>query len=131
MATFPDSHRDLLDAPVATLSTNGQGGHPQVTALWFLVDDGEIKLSLNDSRQKVKNLLRDPRCTLFILDPATDYRYLEVRADARIEPDPDYGFADKLGKKYDGADLRVHDKPGQSRVVVTLEPVRINAIDMR
>jgi PPOX class probable F420-dependent enzyme len=130
MATFPDSHRDLLDAPVATLSTNGQDGHPQVTALWFLFDDGEIKLSLNDSRQKVKNLQRDPRCTLFILDPTTDYRYLELRADARIEPDSDYVFADKVGKKYD-SDLRVHDKPGQSRVVVTLEPARVNAIDMR
>ena len=130
MATFPDSHRDLLDAPVATLSTNGQDGHPQVTALWFLFDDGEIKLSLNDSRQKVKNLQRDPRCPLFILDPTTDYRYLELRADARIEPDSDYVFADKVGKKYD-SDLRVHDKPGQSRVVVTLEPARVNAIDMR
>jgi PPOX class probable F420-dependent enzyme len=127
---IPESHADLLEVEVATLATVGHDGYPQVTAIWFLYDEGKIKLSLNTSRQKVRNLRKEPACTLFIMDPDSDYRYLEVRADAHIEPDPDYVFADKLGKKYD-ADLRVHDKPGQSRVVITLEPHRVNAIKMR
>lgn len=46
-----------------------------------------------------------------------------------MEPDPDYAFADKVGAKY-GADLRHHDLPGQSRVVVTLEPAKIYPVDM-
>ena len=33
MPEFPDAHRDLLDAPVAILSTNGRDGYPQVTAV--------------------------------------------------------------------------------------------------
>jgi PPOX class probable F420-dependent enzyme len=130
MSTIPESHRDLLDADVATLSTVGRDGRPQVTAVWFLYEDGDLKLSLNDSRQKVKNLKRDPHCTLFIIDPKSDYRYLEIRGDARIDPDPGDVFADRVDRKYD-ADHRAHDKPGQSRVVVTIEPVRINAIKMR
>jgi PPOX class probable F420-dependent enzyme len=127
MAAFPESHKDLLDIPVATLATNGTDGYPQVTALWFLFDDGVLKLSLNTSRQKTKNLQAHPECTLFFLDPANPYRTLEVRARAEIAPDPDYAFADKLGAKYGGADLRANDRPGETRVVVSLHPVKVNS----
>lgn len=126
MTTIPESHQDLLKADVAVLATQGQDGHPQVTALWFLHDNGTIKLSLNTTRQKVKNLQADPRCTFFLLDPANPYRTLEIRARATIAPDVDYVFADKLGAKYGGFDLRTNDGPGESRVVVTLEPVKVN-----
>jgi PPOX class probable F420-dependent enzyme len=127
MTSFPESHQDLLKAPVATLATIGQDGYPQVTALWFLFDDdGVIKLSLNTTRQKVKNLQAHPECTLFILDPATPYRTLEIRARAEITPDPDYTFARKLGAKYGGADVSKNDRPGETRVVVSLRPLKVN-----
>jgi PPOX class probable F420-dependent enzyme len=129
MTIVPDSHRDLLDSSVATLATVGEDGRPQLTEVWFLADDQGLRLSLNDSRQKVKNLRSNPACTLFVLDLANPYRYLEVRGDARIEADPDYEFADRVGAKYD-ADLREHDQPGEQRVVVTVEPARVNAITM-
>jgi len=67
-----------------------------------------------------------PECTLFFLDPANPYRTLEVRARAEVQPDPDYAFAEKLGRKYGGANLRERDQPGESRVVVTLHPVKVN-----
>ena len=130
MPDIPDSHHDLLDAQVATLATVGPDGRPQLSEVWFLADDGIIRISLNTSRQKVKNLRRNPACTLLVLDLGNPQRYLEVRADARIEPDDDYAFADRVGAKYGGADLRVHDQPGHSRIVVELVPVRINAVDM-
>jgi PPOX class probable F420-dependent enzyme len=130
MTTFPESHRDLLDADVAILATIGRDGYPQVTALWFLFDeDGVLKLSLNTSRQKVKNLRHNSQCTLFILDRANPLRTLEVRARAEISPDTDYAFADKLGRKY-GVDLRMMDRPGEQRILVTLRPIKVNAIDM-
>ena len=126
MTTFPESHHDLLTTDVAMLATIGQDGYPQVTALWFLLDDdGEVKLSLNTSRKKVNNLHAHPECTLFILDRANPYRTLEIRAHAELRQDENYAFADKLGRKY-GADLRTMDRPGQSRVVVTLRPIKIN-----
>jgi PPOX class probable F420-dependent enzyme len=110
--------------PLATL---GPDSYPQVTALWFLLDDdGIIKLSLNTARQKVKNLQARPECTLFILDPANPYRTLEICARATITPDTDYAFAQKLGAKYGGVDLRSSDRPGETRVVVALQPVRVN-----
>jgi PPOX class probable F420-dependent enzyme len=129
MADFPDSHRDLLDAQFATLATVDDGGSPQLTVVWFLYDGGELRLSLNTSRRKVHNLERRPQCSLLVLDLANPYRYLEVRGRARLEPDPDVAFAAKVGAKY-GADLRQYDRPGEGRLVVTIEPTRIRPVTM-
>jgi PPOX class probable F420-dependent enzyme len=128
MPEISASHRDLLENnQVVVLATVGSGGFPQVTAAWFLAeDDGTVKLSLNSTRQKTRNLQRHPVATLFFFDPANPYRTLEIRARAEMEPDPDYSFADRLGAKYGGADLRAMDQPGEERVVVTFVPVRVN-----
>jgi PPOX class probable F420-dependent enzyme len=130
MLSIPESHRDLLDIQFATLATLGRDGTPQLTEIWFLHDDGELKTSLNTSRLKTKNLQRRPECSLFLLDLENPYRYVDVRGRARVEPDPDYAFADKIGAKYGGANLREHDRPGDSRVIVTIEPQRVFAVDM-
>ncbi|MGZ4176681.1 MAG: PPOX class F420-dependent oxidoreductase [Solirubrobacteraceae bacterium] len=129
MTTFPDSHRDLLDAQVATLATIGADGLPQLTEIWFLHDEGELKTSLNTSRLKTRNLQRHPECGLMIPDLENPYRYLSVRGRADIAPDDDYAFATKLGAKYN-ANVRDHDGPGESRVVVTIVPVNVYAVDM-
>jgi PPOX class probable F420-dependent enzyme len=130
METIPQSHRDLLDAQVATLATVGANGRPQQSLVWFLAEEGTIRFSLASSRQKTVNLQRHPACSLIIVDPEVSQRYLEVRGSAQIEADPDYVFANKVGAKYN-ADLRQYDGPGETRVVVTLVADRVRAVDMR
>jgi PPOX class probable F420-dependent enzyme len=127
MTEIPASHRDLLEkSQVVILATDGADGFPQVTANWFLADgDGKIRLSLTDARQKIKNMQRHPEATLFFIDPENPYRTLELRSRVEIAPDADYAFADRVGAKY-GADVRSFDPPGQSRVVVTFDPVKAN-----
>ncbi len=129
MTAIPASHRDLLDGQVATLATIGRDGRPQLSEVWFLADGDTILISLNSSRQKTKNLQANPVATVFLLDLANPYRYLEIRGDAEVSPDEDYSFADRVGAKYH-SDLREHDKPGESRVVLTIRPVRVNAVNM-
>jgi PPOX class probable F420-dependent enzyme len=124
MTTIPDSHRDLLNAQIAVLGTIGASGRPQLSGVWFLTEDDAIKFSLNTTRQKVKNLRANPKASVLIFDEKSPYRYLEIRGDAEITPDPDYEFAEKVGAKY-GADLRTRDQPGDSRVVVTIRPARV------
>jgi PPOX class probable F420-dependent enzyme len=126
MTIFPDSHRDLLDAPIAQLATVGRDGYPQVTSTWFIHDEGELKLSLNVTRVKTRNLMRDPKVSLLIPDPGNPYRYLAVRADAEVSPDPDGGLAAMVNAKYD-AHIEDNDRPGEDRVVVTLRPVGVFA----
>ena len=126
MITIPESHQDLLQADVAMLATIGKDGFPQVTALWFLWEDDTIKISLNTTRQKVKNLRAHPECSFFVLDIANPYRTLEIRARAELAPDEDYAFAKKVSAKYGGVDFAAIDRPGETRVVVTLHPAKVN-----
>jgi PPOX class probable F420-dependent enzyme len=129
--TLPESHRDLLSSRFATLATVGPDGRPQVSEVWFLAEDDDLRVSLNVTRQKVKNLVANPVISLFLLDLANPLRYLEVRGDAEVTPDDDYSFADRLAAKYgEGVDLREMDGPGQTRVVITVKPVRIVAVDL-
>ncbi|HXW80634.1 MAG TPA: PPOX class F420-dependent oxidoreductase [Acidimicrobiales bacterium] len=119
MQSIPVSSRDLLRADFATLATVGRFGGPHQSIVWFLAEGDTVKLSLNSARQKTDNLLRNPACSILITDPKNSHRYLELRGQAKLEPDPDYAFADKVGAKY-SANLRDSDRPGDKRFVVTI-----------
>lgn len=129
MADFPESHRALLDAPFATLATIEPDGGPQLSEIWFIFDEGELRLSLSMARRKTQNLRARPACALLILDLENPLRYLEVRGRARIEPDADGALGRKVGEKY-GVDVAAFDPPGFERVAVTIEPTRIRPVDM-
>jgi PPOX class probable F420-dependent enzyme len=133
MPDFPDAHRDLLQAPVAMLSTNGRDGFPQVTATWFVYDEGDglLKLWLSTARQKTKNLRQNEKCTLLIMDPASPQRTLEVRALAEVSDDKERAYVEKLVNKYGEFVRNIGDEPPHHRVVVTLRPTKINVTDMR
>jgi PPOX class probable F420-dependent enzyme len=123
---FPESFRELLEsAGVCVLSTIEPDGTPQSSAVWYLLDDdGTLRLSLNSTRRKLRNLQRDPRASLLFIDPQNPYRTLELRGGVRIDLDEDLSFRDRVGAKY-GADLSVHDGPTDRRYIVTAEPTRV------
>ena len=116
-------------AQFATLATVGASGRPQQSVVWFLAEGDDIRISLSSGRQKTVNLQKNPACSLLILDPGNSFRYLEVRGQAKVTTDEDYVFATKVGAKY-GADLRQYDAPGEARLIVTIVPERVRAVDM-
>lgn len=74
-----------------------------------------------DCVQHRKNLQRDDRIALSIVDPANPYRYLEIRGRVvRIDPDPDKAFIDSMAKKYLGQDKYPWHQPGDERVVMVV-----------
>ena len=98
----PESHADLLANPAtAVLTTIGADGLPQSTAVWYLVDDDDVlKTSVDTSRQKYKNLVRTPKATLFLIDPANPFRTLEIRANVELVADPDKIYVQKAADRY-------------------------------
>jgi PPOX class probable F420-dependent enzyme len=128
--SIPAAFEDLTQAEIATLATIGPDGRPQVSAVWFLYEDGLFRVSLHVDRQKTKNLRRNPAATLFLLDLRNPMRYLEVRGDADVDPDEEYRFAERIGAKYGGADLRQMDGDRPGRVVVTIRPAKVNAVNL-
>jgi PPOX class probable F420-dependent enzyme len=124
---IPESHRDLVTSPLtATLTTIDAKGRPQSTAVWYLVDDGSLIGSITDERQKYKNLTRNPNCALLIIDPSNPWRTLEIRAEARLEADPEKATVSKFAKAYK-ADEAMLKASGDNRYTVTFHPRRIVA----
>ena len=126
-ASFPESHRDLLEAAnIAVLTAVTPNGQLQSTAIWYLLDDdGKLKMSSTGSRRKVRNLQLDPRVTMFFMDPTNPYRTLEVRGTATTALDDGLRIQNQLGAKYDD-DAASHDPPGTVRYVITVEPETVN-----
>lgn len=90
LTEVPQTHRDLLDAPYATLATVGPTGRPQMSTVIFLAaEDGTLCLSVNETRQKAKNMVAGPKVALQIQDADEPARYLGLRGDATVEPDND------------------------------------------
>jgi PPOX class probable F420-dependent enzyme len=123
---IPDSHRDLLTMPLtATLTTVDSSCRPQSTAVWYLVgDDGQLKGSTTSDRQKFKNLAGNPNSSLFIIDPQSPFRTLEVRAEVELTPDPDNATVRKFAEVY-GVDAAMLVNEQEDRYTITYGPRRV------
>ena len=119
---IPEGYEDLLETTaLAHVATIGPHGEPQSNPVWFDWDGEHVKFSQTKTRQK--NLNRDPRIALSIVDPENPYRYLEIRGEVvRIEEDPNIDFISALAKKYLGLDRYPYHQPGDERVVVFVRP---------
>lgn len=124
---IPATHTDLLESSaLAHVATIGPHGEPQSSPVWFDWDGTFLRFAqVSGYQQKVRNLTRDPRIALSIVDPANAYRYLEVRGRVeRIEADPDWAFINAMTKKYLGQDSYPFGKPGDEWLVVVIRPER-------
>lgn len=129
MTLIPETHRDLAqNAAVAILTTLGPDGAPQTTAVGYLFDDGVFRISVSSDKQKLKNLQRNPQCSLFLLDVANVYHTVEVRGAAEVILDEDYTWAAKIaesnGRTAD--DVRKLTPPGALRYSIAVHPTKIN-----
>lgn len=120
----------LLANPTAVLATNGHDGYPQITAVWYVVEDGQICISITESTRKAKNLALDDKCSVLIFHPDTPNYYAEIRGTASTTPDHDYVFADRLGQRYN-TDMRSFDRADSRRLRVAIDPAKISVTDVR
>lgn len=123
-AEIPESFRDLLDLPVASLSTLGKSGYPQVSVIWFVAEDGVVRTSVHESRQKYRNAIAHPKATFLFTDPANPGRYLELRGDVTVEDDVELGFLSRMLGKYD-LTLEQFSAEKTGRKILTVTPVRV------
>lgn len=104
------------------MATIGSDREPQSNPVWFARDGRHVLFSQVPERQKVKNLRRDPRIALSIMDFDNPQRYLEIRGVVvAIDDDDDYAFVDSLAKRYLGVEKYPH-QPGEQRLMVRVEP---------
>lgn len=101
----PSDLVDLLERPLtAYLSTLGQSGAPSVLPINYVWDGANVWISTRTTRQKYRNMTRDPRVALVIQDPDDHLRYLEVRGRVtRVHRDPTAERASRIRVRYGGS----------------------------
>ena len=129
-AAIPEKYRDLLTGKkaFASLGTLMPDGTPQVTPVWFDFDGTNLIFNSALGRQKDRNVRRDPRVTMTIIDPENPYRYVEVRG--RVIDITQEGARDsinKLAKKYLGKDV-YPGPPDEVRVIYKVRPEKIQGM---
>lgn len=99
----------------------GPRGEPQSSPVWFGWDGKYVMFSRTETRQKCRNIQREPR--LAIVDPENPLRYLEITGTIeRIEEDPDLESINSMSKKCLGKVRYPNHRPGDERVVVFVSP---------
>src|SRR3989442_4265091 len=101
---IPEKYRDLFQKRAfASLGTLMADGRPQVTPVWVDYDGEHVIFNCAKERQKDRNVRRDPRVALAIMDPDSPYRYLEIRGRVvEITEDGASEHIHKMAKKYLG-----------------------------
>jgi PPOX class probable F420-dependent enzyme len=127
---IPNKYLDLFNKKAfANLATLMPDGQPQVTPVWCDYDGQHVLINTAKGRQKDRNLRRDPRVSLAILDPDNPYRYLEVRG--RVDEITEEGadeHIDRMAKKYMGVDKYPYRGPGEVRVLYKIKPEHTTAM---
>lgn len=121
--TLPDGAKTLLDDKTfATFATVNDDGSPQLTVHWVARDGDDVLLSTLKGRKKERNLRRNPKAAVLVIDPANPYTYLEVRGTVTMTEEGGRELIDDLSEKYKGQRPWPNDAPDAVRVVCRLTP---------
>jgi PPOX class probable F420-dependent enzyme len=130
MATvIPDKFKTLFSKPTfAHLATLMPDGQPQVTPVWCEFDGRHVLINSAAGRQKDKNVMRDGRVALSLIDPDNPYSYIEVRG--RVVERTEKGAVEHinhLSMKYLGKPYPFM-QPGDKRVIYRIEPEHVTSM---
>lgn len=130
--TIPENFKDLLESEkkaFAHVGTVMPDGSPQVTPMWFDIEDGLIRVNSARGRVKDRNMRRTPAVALSIMDPENSYRYLGIRGKVvEVTEQGADAHIDVLAKKYIGKDRYPWRQPGEVRVIYKIRPERVSSM---
>ncbi len=119
----------LQELRFAVLATINQDGTPQLTTMWYLLEDeGSISMNTKVGRAKERNMRRDPRISICIED---DYNFLTINGTVQLIDDPERAQHDiyRLSARYHGEEKASRQMQEQfskeTRVSLLLTPERV------
>ena len=129
MAQLDEKQRKFLDENpyVGIVTTLREDGSPHSTVVWVDVENGKVSFNTARGRVKEKNLKRDPRTSLLVIDPANPYKWVSVSGPVQLTEEGADPQIDKLAKKYIGKDEYPWRDPAETRVKVLIEPQKVSS----
>ncbi|HYT01417.1 MAG TPA: PPOX class F420-dependent oxidoreductase [Candidatus Acidoferrum sp.] len=112
---------------IAFVATLMKDGWPQITPTWVDLEDGKILVNTAEGRLKQKNISRDDRVAISVIDQNNPYHMVTVRGrvvEQRKEGADEH--VDKLAKKYLGVDRYPRRSPNEKRIIIKIKPERVH-----
>jgi PPOX class probable F420-dependent enzyme len=110
----------------AFLATLMRDGSPQVTPTWVDIDKNNDTILVNTARGRIKhrNISRDPRVAVSLIDSSNPYDMVTVRGRVveQIRGKNADEHIDKLAKKYLDEEKYPRRRPGEERVLLRIKP---------
>ncbi|HZA10250.1 PPOX class F420-dependent oxidoreductase [Mycobacterium sp.] len=119
-----DVAHEVLDGPhVSILATSNANGRPQSSVIFVKRDGNAVVFSTIKGRLKTRNMLRDPRVSLLVVNPTTG-RYVEIRGTVDITDDPEKRLLHEMYDRYMGG-ATPPPEPDAERLIVRITPERL------
>jgi PPOX class probable F420-dependent enzyme len=117
-----EKSRALIARPVlASLATLNPDGSPQITPLWVDLDGDDVVFNTAQGRKKARNLERDARVAVTVIDPDDQYNVVAFRGTVvDVTTDGADAHIDALAKKYLGVDTYPMRSEDEVRIRVTV-----------
>lgn len=123
--TLDDRTRQLVDGRnFAVVATVNPDGSPQTSVIWVGLDGDTVVFSTTAGRKKTRNIRRDPRVSVTIIDADNPYLAVEIRGTAEVTDDEQRAVAHLLSQKYLGEE-KPAEPPSVQRVVVRVTPEKV------
>ncbi len=118
VTTLSEKARAFLnEIRFAVLATITSDGTPQLTTMWYLLEEDTIVMNTKAGRIKERNMRRDPRIAICVED---GYNYVTISGTIELIDDPEIAQRDiyRLAVRYDGeeaASQKVADQFSKER----------------
>ena len=125
MALDPNVQRLARSDNIAVTVTLMRDGQPQALPTWIDTDGDHLLVNTEPQRQKAKNVRRDPRVTVLIVDKANPFDFVEVRGRVvdTVGGEEARRHIDQLSQRYTGGPYRMPIGE-QGRVILKITPDR-------
>jgi PPOX class probable F420-dependent enzyme len=127
--TDPSIAKLFEEKNFAFLATLMKGGSPHVTPTWVDIDKSNNMLLINTAKGRVKhrNISRDPRVGVSVIDSSNPYHMVSVRGKVieQINGKEADDHIDKMAKKYLGKDKYPGRAPGEERLLLRIKPQHV------
>ncbi|MFN8523018.1 MAG: PPOX class F420-dependent oxidoreductase [Chloroflexota bacterium] len=132
MSALSPGVRALFEGPnFGTIATVMADGSPQVSAMWVDTDGEFVLLNTALGRTKAKNIERDPRVAVSVIDKDNGYRQVTVRGQiVEVSREGADAHIDKLAKKYLGLDSYPYRNAAEQRVILKIRPDRVTRMNV-
>jgi PPOX class probable F420-dependent enzyme len=128
VAQLSDSARAMLKGlNFGHLATVMEDGWPQVSPVWVDCEGDHVVINTAVGRLKERNMRRDPRVALSIVDHDDPYKKVHIRGRVveMVDGPEAWDHIDALHRRYHQTDAPYRRRPGMERVIVRIEPTTL------